>query len=733
MKKLTILLLALLLPILSVAQASIPQKESAEDLYKKGKNYYDKEDYKDALEWFEKAAKQGHSDAQWFLGYMYDKGKGVKQNYSKAAKWYEKAGDQGHTTAQWTLGYFYYCGWGVPKDPVKSFEWYLKAANNGLALAQWEIGCKYKYGNGVSKDYAKAVEWFRKAADQGFADGQKSLAYMYEDGLGVTQDYDQALFWLKKAANKGDIEAKKNLDLINQKISSTKNSVTQNKTATKKANNSSTTSSTSKTLTADENFKKGEEYYKNMEYSNALPYIRKAAEDGHSNAQFRLGYMYDAAQGVAKDYAEAAKWYRKAAEQGHVTAQNNLGSLYRRGLGVTQDYAEALKWFNKSASQNSTIAKYAMKNLGLMYENGQGVARDYKKAEQWYKKALERDPNYTDAKNSLTAIQSKMADQNKSIAQNNTNKSQTITNNNNTQKSVANNNTQKSTTIDNTQKTATTNGNTQQQQTTTTIIVSDVDKDIPLTTVKNPNILAVVIGNEKYSKLSDVPYAENDAKMFKEYCEKTLGVTKEHIKYLPNAGFVDIYDAVEWLKKGTDSYSGEASVIFYYAGHGLPDPTTGSQYLLPADVDGKNLNLTVSLQKLYDEFGQMPARSVAVFLDACFSGTNRDNQMVAANKGARLALTKSKKGNLSGKTIVFSATEEDQTAHPFTDQKHGFFTYFLLRKLQESKGNATLGEIADYVTKSVKRAVFDKIQVSQTPSVSSPRNFGNDWRQMKLK
>ena len=476
-------------------------------------------------------------------------------------------------------------------------------------------------------------------------------------------------------------------------------------------------------LTPKENFNKGEEYYKNKDYSNALPYIRKAAEAGHSNAQFRLGCMYDIAQGVTKDYAEAARWYRKAADQGHATAQNNLGSLYRRGLGVPQDYSEALKLFQKSANQGNKQSRFAMRNLGMMYENGFGIEKNYTKAEEWYKKALAIDPDYTDAKNSLASVQKKIAEQNKTIAQNNINKQQSSTNKNNNQETIAHN----------TQKSVDTHNNSQRQQTTTTIFVPDVDKDIPLTTAKNPNLFAVVIGNEKYSKLPDVPYAENDAKMFREYCEKTLGVTKDHIKYLPNAGFVDIYDAVEWLKTGTDSYGGDASVIFYYAGHGLPDPRTGSQYLLPADVDGKNLNLTVSLQKLYDVFGQMPARSVAVFLDACFSGTNRDNKVVAANEGARLALIKSKKGDLSGNTIVFSATENDQTAHPFTDQKHGFFTYFLLRKLQESKGDTTFGEIADYVTKSVRRTVFDKIQVSQTPSVSASGIFSNDWRQMKFK
>ena len=427
------------------------------------------------------------------------------------------------------------------------------------------------------------------------------------------------------------------------------------------------------------------------DYTEAVNWYQKAAEQGHSSAQYNLGLMYYEGKGITQSFTEALKWFRKAARRGKVGAQNKLGVMYEKGQGVDQDYKEAVRWYRKAAEQDNV---YAMRNIGKLYEKGQGVPQNYQTAKEWYQKAVNINSNYIDAQNCLARVEKMMAEQDNTIAQNDDN---------------------------------------QQQKQNITIEMPDVDKNIPHATTKNPNLLAVIIGNEKYSKLPDVPFAENDAKMFKEYCEKTLGAKEKNIRYLPNAGYVDIRDAVNWLKEGANSYSGEACVIFYYAGHGLPDPNTGSQYLLPADVDGKYLDLTVSLQKLYDDLGKMPARSVTVFLDACFSGTNRDNNMVAANSGARLAFTKSKTGTPTGKTVIFSATQDDQTAHPYKDRKHGFFTYFLLKKLQESKGNATLGEIADYVTKNVKRAVFDEIQFSQTPSVKPSGNFANDWRNIRLK
>jgi TPR repeat protein len=506
--------------------------------------------------------------------------------------------------------------------------------------------------------------------------------------------------------------------------------------------------------TAEECYNKGKSFNDQKDYIKAMEWYLKAANQGHAQAQVMIGWYYKhgyaveantdkaldwylkaAKQGYAqaqylagavyndrKDYTNAAKWYQKAADQDHASAQINLGALYNNGQGVAQDFKKAVEWYQKSAYQGNV---YAQNNLGWMYEKGRGVPQDFVKAAEWYERAANKD--FALAKKNLARIQEFLpkdyqkqvqqvpSEQNKSIAQNNVSKVQTQTKK--------------------TEEPAKTSSNTPRQQTVSTMIVMpDVDKDIPLTTVKNPNLLAVIIGNENYRKLPDVPYAENDARMFKEYCEKTLGVTEEHIKYLPNAGLVDIYDARDWLKTGAESYGNDASVIFYYAGHGLPNRETGLPYILPVEVDGSNLKLAVSLQELYDEFGKLPARSVTVFLDACFTGVDRDNNVVASREGERLAFKMSPKiPTPTGKTVIFSATENNQTAHPFKDRNHGFFTYFLLKKLQESKGDATLGEIADYVTKNVKRAVFDKIQTSQTPSVKPSGNFANDWRQMKLK
>ena len=63
--------------------------------------------------------------------------------------------------------------------------------------------------------------------------------------------------------------------------------------------------------------------------------------------QWDVGFAYRSGLGVAQDYTEAMKWYRKAADQGHLPGYLSIGEMYEKGQGVTRDYDEALKWYQK--------------------------------------------------------------------------------------------------------------------------------------------------------------------------------------------------------------------------------------------------------------------------------------------------------------------------------------------------------------------------------------------------
>ena len=115
--------------------------------------------------------------------------------------------------------------------------------------------------------------------------------------------------------------------------------------------------------------------------------IRKAVEQGHAEAQYRLGLMYSFGQGAPQDSREAAKLIRKAAEQGHAKAQFILGFMYSTGEGVPQDYEEAVKWIRKVAEQGYALAQFS---LGLKYDKGDGVPEDDREAVKWYQLAAEQ-------------------------------------------------------------------------------------------------------------------------------------------------------------------------------------------------------------------------------------------------------------------------------------------------------------------------------------------------------
>src|SRR5262249_6271082 len=85
-------------------------------------------------------------------------------------------------------------------------------------------------------------------------------------------------------------------------------------------------------------------------------------------------------QGVSRNYTEAVKWYRKAAEQNYGPAQCNLGICYANGQGVSRNYTEAVEWYRKAAEQNYSPAQY---NLSVCYAGGQGVPKDYIEAYKW--------------------------------------------------------------------------------------------------------------------------------------------------------------------------------------------------------------------------------------------------------------------------------------------------------------------------------------------------------------
>ncbi len=153
---------------------------------------------------YRRLAEAGDPEGQYQLGKHFDYGRGVKQDGIKAAYWYEKAALQGHIEAQHSLGmlnnspnlYIFANG----KESVK---WLRAAAEQGHAPSQHFLGRAYEAGNAVPRNYEEAAEWYKLAAFQGNGMAMYHLAVFYAEGQGVQKDLIKAYAWNNVSAAQG--------------------------------------------------------------------------------------------------------------------------------------------------------------------------------------------------------------------------------------------------------------------------------------------------------------------------------------------------------------------------------------------------------------------------------------------------------------------------------------------------------------------------------------------------
>lgn len=261
---------------------------------------------------------------------------------------------------------------------------------------------------------------------------------------------------------------------------------------------------------------------------------------------------------------------------------------------------------------------------------------------------------------------------------------------------------------------------------------SDVDKNIPLTDKKFENKIALIIGNENYSGSLNgeinVNYARRDAEIFRNYAINTLGIDERNIHFFTDATTGVLNREIDLVTELIKRMGENTELIFYYAGHGFPDENSKVPYLIPVDVTASNLSSAIPLNTIYRKFSETGAKKITVFLDACFSGGARTQSLLAA----RSVRIKPKEADISGNMIVFAASSGDQSALPYHQQKHGLFTYFLLKKLQETRGKVTYGELANYLKERVGIEALRVNQKSQDPDVKVSTTFLEDWEKQSF-
>lgn len=264
---------------------------------------------------------------------------------------------------------------------------------------------------------------------------------------------------------------------------------------------------------------------------------------------------------------------------------------------------------------------------------------------------------------------------------------------------------------------------------------SDVDINIPELRKQNPNKFALIIGNENYQSYQtglkaeqNVEFAMQDALIFKEYCIKSLGIPSENIIFKTNAGVVQMLQSIKKINTIIKTLNGEAEIVFYYAGHGYPSEKNNEPYLIPVDVNSSSLDMAVNISDIIEKFSEYPSKRIVMLLDACFSGGGR-NMGLLASRGIKVIPNKPM---LQGNIVMLSASSAEQSALPYNEKGHGLFTYFLLKKLQESKGEASLFELDKYLNNQVSIKATMLHAREQNPKTSFSEDVSIDWKNWKL-
>lgn len=247
------------------------------------------------------------------------------------------------------------------------------------------------------------------------------------------------------------------------------------------------------------------------------------------------------------------------------------------------------------------------------------------------------------------------------------------------------------------------------------ILHSDVDQP-SYRAAEGDDRFALLIGIDKYENLPQAEFAERDAQAVRAHL-RALGYPERNIIFLTGskAGKAGIEKYVEsWLPRNIKK---DSRLFVYFSGHGAPDVNTGQAYLVPWDGDAKFLeNTGYPLKRLYEKLNALKARQVIVAMDACFSGAGGRSVLA---KGARPLVTKVDTGaSALGNVIVLAASGGDEITGTEENQGHGLFTYYMLKGLNDRRGDATAKQLFDYLLPQVQDAAR-RDNRDQTPQLLS--------------
>jgi hypothetical protein len=227
--------------------------------------------------------------------------------------------------------------------------------------------------------------------------------------------------------------------------------------------------------------------------------------------------------------------------------------------------------------------------------------------------------------------------------------------------------------------------------------------------------VAVIIGNANYNKLrrSDIPdvlpaYADNA--LMRRYAAANLGVFSYNMINLTDAtvaDFVSVFGTADDPRgRLHDMVKPNSNVFIYYSGHGAPGPKGKGSYLVPSDAGAARIHLTgYSLKTLYANLEKLPAKSVTVVLEACFSGLSQGGSVIPNASGITVT---PKAVRPPSKITLISAGASDQIASWDVDKRQSMFTRHFARAMAGAADQRAGGNRDGKVSLSELKAYLDK-------------------------
>jgi hypothetical protein len=239
----------------------------------------------------------------------------------------------------------------------------------------------------------------------------------------------------------------------------------------------------------------------------------------------------------------------------------------------------------------------------------------------------------------------------------------------------------------------------------------------------NNNKVALIIGIENYEQISKADYANRDAKYFYEYAKKAFGVNDNNIKLLldNDAGLVSSLSTLsKWLPGKIKK--NQTDLIIFFAGHGLASNNGKELYLLTQDSDADLLQRTaLSRSEIFEKIIKLNPKSTTIFLDACYTGFSRDNEILLAS-ARPIRIEADEQKAIPDNFTIFSASQLDQISSGLKEAKHGIFSYYLMKGLEgkadiNKDEQITNGELLAYMDQNVSQKASE-LGRQQNPSLA---------------